>query len=549
MGLHTVVLAEYGVVLQAEPNSRAATVELMNGAVERCGLKPAAVLSTDKGEMDRATSREGMGRRFAAALEDAGIIGPSDRGEAIGALLRALQTLATSLRDEERAVRQTKATEAQGRALEFTDPEPWDQPVDGAALLSELAGIFVRYLVLADGAAEVIALWVVSSYVYDVFDHCGYLAIVSPTKGCAKTTALRLLHGLVRRALGGENVTAAALFRVVEKSAPTLLIDEVDRIDRDSEVWGILNSGHTKGGTVLRVVGEDMEPRAFATYCPKIVAYIRRPRSSRSRTAVPDTLEDRTIRITLQKKRRDEERPKVRSRTIEAEAVPLRRRLMRWALDYMKTSPAWPEMPEDLDDRAADCWEAIIAVADAAGAPWPTLARDLAVRYSAERAEDDREDPGVLVLIDLLELLDTGVLRADEWGLAGASMAQALHRLPERPWGKWGRDGSGITEAGLARLLRPFGLKTEMAGPKHARVRRYQEAAVRDAGVRVAQTRTPAHQAETDDASNSAESNVRVCGFEAHAGESVGCGARTPGCYFHPDGRHPSCLKCEALDR
>ena len=35
-----------------------------------------------------------------------------------------------------------------------TETEPWEKPVDGAALLDELAAIFARFLVLPDGAAE-----------------------------------------------------------------------------------------------------------------------------------------------------------------------------------------------------------------------------------------------------------------------------------------------------------------------------------------------------------------------------------------------------------
>ena len=40
----------------------------------------------------------------------------------------------------------------------FSDPEPWPDPVDGAALLDALAASFTRYVVLPDGAADALAL-------------------------------------------------------------------------------------------------------------------------------------------------------------------------------------------------------------------------------------------------------------------------------------------------------------------------------------------------------------------------------------------------------
>ena len=40
---------------------------------------------------------------------------------------------------------------------------------------------------------------------------------------------------------------------------------------------------------------------------------------------------------------------------------------------------AWPEMPPEIQDRDADVWEPLIAVADAIGGEWPKRARVAAV--------------------------------------------------------------------------------------------------------------------------------------------------------------------------
>ncbi len=394
----------------------------------------------------------------------------------------------------------TQGKEAgQGRPLDLADPDPWPEAVDGAGLLEELAATFGRFIVLPAGAAEICALWVAHTFAFDAFDHTGYLAVTSPVKRCGKSTLLRLINAISRRALSADNVSPAALWRVVEENRPTLLIDEVDRLPRDSDLWGVLNSGHAVDGAVLRTVGDDHEPRRFSTFCPKVLGYIRG-----NRNAVPDTVEDRSIRIVMQRRAPGEKREKLRTRALDALAVPLRRKLARWTQDTIERFREVVECPEALDDRAADSWEPLLTVADAAGGDWPEVARALAVRFSTERSEEDSETPGIAVLADLKGLLASGEHLGDEEGLSGEDACRLLCGLPDRPWRNWGRAGDGLTPTGLARLLKPFGLRSALVGPERRRVRRYPLDALRDAFARfvpcpperVPSTRTPAQDAE-----------------------------------------------------
>ena len=45
-----------------------------------------------------------------------------------------------------------------GTPVLFTDPEPWPAVVDGPTLLHELSTLFARYVVLPEGAADMLAL-------------------------------------------------------------------------------------------------------------------------------------------------------------------------------------------------------------------------------------------------------------------------------------------------------------------------------------------------------------------------------------------------------
>ena len=192
--------------------------------------------------------------------------------------------------------------ESQGRAVIFEGLEPWNEPVDGKALLEELQELVTRFLVTCNGAPLAIALFVLFTYVYQLFDVCAILAFISAVKRCGKTRAMGLLSCLVQRPLPASNVTPATLFRSVEKYEPTLLIDEADSfMKQNEELRGILNSGHQRAmAYILRSVGDDHEPRQFITFAPKIIAQIKQ---------LPATLEDRSIIIPMSRKKPAKEWP------------------------------------------------------------------------------------------------------------------------------------------------------------------------------------------------------------------------------------------------
>src|SRR5262249_25407065 len=142
--------------------------------------------------------------------------------------------------------------------------------------------IFRRYIALPKGADIALALWVLHAWTHDAGDISPFMVLVSPTKRCGKTSVLILLQYLTPRSELASNISAAALFRYIEKEHPTLLIDEADSFVKDNEqLRGILNSGHTKTAAyVIRTVevNGDHQPHRFSTWAPKAIAAIRAPR-------------------------------------------------------------------------------------------------------------------------------------------------------------------------------------------------------------------------------------------------------------------------------
>jgi putative DNA primase/helicase len=67
----------------------------------------------------------------------------------------------------------------------------------------------------------------------------------------------------------------------------------------------------------------------------------------------------------------------------------LRRSLCRWAEDHGgKVDVSHVQMVDGLNDRAADNWRPLLAIADMAGGDWPVKARTAALALSGDDTSD-----------------------------------------------------------------------------------------------------------------------------------------------------------------
>jgi putative DNA primase/helicase len=209
----------------------------------------------------------------------------------------------------------------------------------------------------------------------------------------------------------------------------------------NEEMRGILNSGHTKAAAhVIRNVeiNGEYKPQRFSTWAPKAIATIRE---------LADTLEDRAIIVTLQRKPKAAAVARLRKRDSD-EFATLRRQAARWAADnFEKLVDPDPDIPEVLNDRAADNWRPLLAIADLAGSRWPPRAREAARLLSGEGHESS--SIGVELLADIKAAF------GDKEAISSADLVAALVADPERPWAEWTR-GRPLTQRQLARLLKPF---------------------------------------------------------------------------------------------
>jgi len=276
----------------------------------------------------------------------------------------------------------------QGRAVKIDDLLPWPDAIEGDHVASALAATLKRYVVLPDAAADAVALWILHTWLLDRFITSPRLAVTSPTKGCGKTTVLRLLNLVVRRPKRAGSITSSALFRVVEQFHPTIILDETEKyIEHGTDLHALLNEGHCTGGTVLRVLGDKQELREFSVF--GAVAFAANGR-------LPDDLEQRSIVIEMQRRRADENVSELREDRCE-HLTSLARMCARWADDVGADVAGHDPDMAGLINRDADNWRPLFTIADLIGSDWPSRARDA----PAALAPRDCESMGPMLLGDI----------------------------------------------------------------------------------------------------------------------------------------------------
>jgi putative DNA primase/helicase len=268
-----------------------------------------------------------------------------------------------------------------GRALKYHEIEPWDELVDGAQLLTEIATAIESYIVMGAHQRDAAALWVVFAHAQDFFVYAPLLIVLSPIRRCGKTKLQEMLARLSPRPQSMSGITAAALARLVEKDRPTVFIDEFDAIangnrELSESLRGQLNSSFNKSSAhILKSVplpGVGWEVRRFSTWAPTCVAGIGQ---------VPNTVADRSVIIRLTRKLGMQSVRRLSARD-GGELHLLARKIARFVADNEhRLRRDEPDVPNELNDRARDAWEPLITIADIAGGEWPERARRAKIEF------------------------------------------------------------------------------------------------------------------------------------------------------------------------
>jgi hypothetical protein len=343
--------------------------------------------------------------------------------------------------------------------------EPWPEPVEGDSLIRDIIRKLQKHVVLSYESALAVALWIILAWVHDeVATHSPILDATSAEPESGKTTLLGVISFLGPRALSSVDISRAALYRSIQRWQPSFVIDEFDTVLADAknnpdkaELRSVINSGHTRGQGVVRCITDEHTPELFSTFAPKVIGMIGR--------RMPAATMGRCIVIELNRRKKDEKIVKFKHED-DSELANLRSRLRRWSLDNIEAlRRAEPSMPDEFDNRRADNWSVQFKIADlCSGAEdWGEKARAAAAKIEGK---SDSRTINATALADIKAIFfpkdDNKGHKLDPLErISSGDLVAKLSADPDSQWSEW-KNGKPITQAQLARVLKPFGIAPDV---------------------------------------------------------------------------------------
>ena len=282
-------------------------------------------------------------------------------------------------------------------------------------------------------------LWIAASHGVPAWNAAPRLVIKAPEKRCGKSRLLDLIEALCHRPIMTTNASPSAVYRSIGQDPtdpPTLLIDEADAIfgpeGRPStktcagcstpatNAAGPRCAGTPAAASSTRSRPSPWSPSPASATCP--TPSKTAPSSSPCAAAPPTNRSSPTGPAAM-----------VQPCTSSAAGSPAGS-----AASCDQLADAAPAMP--VEDRAADTWEPLVAIADAAGGHWPD-------HRPRRRARPDRRRPGrrPTCRSRVRLLIDCRTAFGDADGLPTATLLDRLRADDEAPWATLGK--AGLTAA------------------------------------------------------------------------------------------------------
>ena len=230
------------------------------------------------------------------------------------------------------------------------------------------------------------ALWFMHTHVWDRFMHTPRLAVFSQEESSGKSTLVAHIGSrLVRNPYGVGNITAAAAFRRIHNTKPSVLI-----VEGDNQPWGydfisLLNNGYEKNPGLISRAGKGAATVDYYVFAPLAFDWYL----GSHRPLPPRTSLSRCLVLDLERAPSGSKPPKFKDTDTEwmQRLADLQQGISIWASTVVLNDE--PEMPPQLTsrtDRTENNWCPLIAIADSIGRG--DVARHAAIAKSQRRIND-----------------------------------------------------------------------------------------------------------------------------------------------------------------
>lgn len=317
-----------------------------------------------------------------------------------------------------------------------------------------------------------IALWIIGTHCFRLFDSFAYIVITSKTKRAGKTRLSEVISFAASAPMNFSSMTPSTLFRVINPDPkkyypdhspfipPTIVFDEAESLSSEAAgtMRSVLNAGYRKGQTVPRTVGQEVVQ--FQVYCPKIFILIG---------DVYDTLRDRSIIVDMV---RGESPKRFLFDEVQREGAVLRHDIKEWLEhggilkgNQIEIQQAYREQrAQFLSDRDEEIWLPLFAICKAIAPERIRELQRIAVDLSALKTADktayknlnlfesqsEQNEYAERAAVDLLAIIN------GEKAISSADAVTKLRDLDLSPWRTF--RGKGIDQHNLGDLLAGIGI-------------------------------------------------------------------------------------------
>lgn len=317
-------------------------------------------------------------------------------------------------------------------------------PVDFGALYKEVFSVFNDYIWFEEPKDKhILTLYVFLTYIYMGLPAVPYIHLFGP-KNSGKSTTLTIISELAFNSTPSSTMSPAVMFRIAHSTRPTFLLDEAEKLrnppagSMDFELLSLCNGSYANSNQAqaIRCAPQDLQPEAFKTYGPKVLASIQ---------SLKDTLSSRSIRIHCTSGSREHLRSLKDWSSdqvyLQGKFQNIRDQLRIWGITQFRSvreryDAIDSERATFLLTRDRQLWRPLMAIADlvdekrmfdyAVADEIVSVANDKIQRY---KTEESIEDFGVVVLTTLYKTYKD---RPETAGKVYRSKEQATYLCPAR---------------------------------------------------------------------------------------------------------------------
>jgi hypothetical protein len=263
---------------------------------------------------------------------------------------------------------------------------PFDVEVNGVELLKEITDLIDTWMVFTDQTkySRIVALWILHTHCFKVWDTSPILYINSPIQGCGKSTLCSILNKLTFRPCLSQNSSYAALTRLISKYKVTCITDNFDSLNKEykQDIQGLYDVGWEINGH-RNICNSNNPDIVESLYCygPKVISGLNDLQS---------TTKSRSIIVKLQKSNMVKIN-KPTDKRFDEKWFTLNRKITRWIEDNKSKleSIDCEVLLRDckIDPRQLDIWKSLICISSIMD---DSLKQDV-IKYSIECSEDNGE--------------------------------------------------------------------------------------------------------------------------------------------------------------